>query len=244
MFTTRKHLGIGKGEVRWMATGSSPAAGPATAPIQESPIDKAKELLKKIRESIFSKSSELQELKAILVNLDKTNSNQKQELQNLLTEELNKDTRSQDVYEKKGREAYYNLPTEGDKKDIRALLVDWNNDFKKVENTKTAATEAVKIETKNSVASLREAKSTIDRLANLDGSSHIEKGTKDIVDEDVLAQALSRATNGGDATQLGEVFTRITGKAPTTYTDSEVKEFQSKLRTSLIVLNQLGGGNA
>ena len=36
----------------------------------------------------------------------------------------------------------------------------------------------------------------------------------------------------------------MTGKAPTDYNAAEVKEFQSKLRTSLIVLNQLGGGNA
>lgn len=120
-------------------------------------------------------------------------------------------------------------------------------DMKVVEQRNIESRSAVVATTASSTDSLREAKSTVDRLANLDGNTTIDRGTKDIVDEHELARVLSYATAGGDEARLKAVYKQVTGNDAVdvkNLTDAEVKDFQSKLRTSLIVLNQLGGGNA
>ena len=92
----------------------------------------------------------------ILKKLDKNNTIQKQELNKLLQGELDKETRPQSLdYTKYTKEAYYSLPTEGDKNDIRALLTSWKNDFKEVGQESETKVEVVTESTAKKVESVK-----------------------------------------------------------------------------------------
>lgn len=74
----------------------------------ENPLEKAKELLKKIRESNWSKSSELTEFRALLAKEGKFNEMKTQELKKLLVNELAKPIRTQEEWNARD----YTNPTE------------------------------------------------------------------------------------------------------------------------------------
>lgn len=81
-------------------------------------------------------------------------------------------------------------------------------------------------------------------LSDLNNDKNIDAALRDVVNEDVLKRAISRVTNGGEESKLQEVFQRVTGKEATTFTPTEVADFQTKLRNSLVVIQRLTGGNA
>ena len=81
-------------------------------------------------------------------------------------------------------------------------------------------------------------------LSDLNNDTHIDSTLRNVVNEDVLKRAISRVTSGGEEAKLKEVYQRITGKEATTFTSQEVTEFQTKLRTSLLMIQKITGGNA
>ena len=81
-------------------------------------------------------------------------------------------------------------------------------------------------------------------LSDLNNDTDIDSTLRNVVNEDVLKRAISRVTSGGEEAKLKEVYQRITGKEATTFTPQEVKEFQTKLRTSLLMIQKITGGNA
>jgi hypothetical protein len=99
----------------------------------------------------------------------------------------------------------------------------------------------VKKDTRESITNL---KGEMKNLADLNNDKNIDATLRDVVNEDVLLRTLSRVTNGGEEEKMKEVFKRVTGNDVTTFNPDEVKEFQTKLRTSLMVINQLTSGNA
>jgi hypothetical protein len=101
--------------------------------------------------------------------------------------------------------------------------------------------EAVRSTTSTEVKKLSQA---VTSLSDLNNDKNIDAALRDVVNEDVLKRAISRITNGGEESKLKEVFQRVTGKEATTFTPTEVADFQTKLRNSLVVIQRLTGGNA
>ena len=88
-------------------------------------------------------------------------------------------------------------------------------------------------------------KENISLLADLNNDSKIDASLRDVVNEDVLKKALSRVTEGGKEDKVKEVYKTVTGNDVSVPLSPEsVKEFQTKLRTSLVMIQKLTGGNA
>lgn len=95
---------------------------------------------------------------------------------------------------------------------------------------------------KAATSSLRD---NISLLADLNNDSKIDASLRDVVNEDVLKKALSRVTEGGKEDKVKEVYQKVTGKDVSIPLSPEsIKEFQTKLRTSLVMIQKLTGGNA
>lgn len=93
-------------------------------------------------------------------------------------------------------------------------------------------------------AEVKKLSQAVTSLSDLNNDKNIDAALRDVVNEDVLKRAISRVTNGGEESKLKEVFQRVTGKEATTFTPTEVADFQTKLRNSLVVIQRLTGGNA
>lgn len=82
-------------------------------------------------------------------------------------------------------------------------------------------------------------KDNISRLADLNNDSEIDASLRDVVNEDVLLRALSYVTNGGQEDKVKKVYKTVTGNDVTNFSAEEVKDFQTKLRTSLMMIQKL-----
>ncbi len=121
-------------------------AGPDTqsqANTQQDPLDTAKKLVKAIRESSFSKSTELQQLKELIQKAAIENVAKKDEIIGLITNEIKKPTRTQAEWD--SRE--YGNPTDGDKKDLQKVLDVWQSEYSNAANKLATATNSVKTNT-------------------------------------------------------------------------------------------------
>jgi hypothetical protein len=81
-------------------------------------------------------------------------------------------------------------------------------------------------------------------LSDLNNDKNIDSNLRDVVSEVNLKRAISLVTNGGEESKLKEVYKTVTGKDAMSFTVDEVKDFQTKLRNSLVVIQRLTGGNA
>lgn len=104
-----------------------------------------------------------------------------------------------------------------------------------------AATDFIQEETQ---AEVRYLKGDMIKLADLSGDGGIDATLRDVVSESDLKRAISRVTEGGNEDKMKKVYEKVTGKEATTFTPDEVKEFQTKLRASLMMIQKLTGGNA
>jgi hypothetical protein len=121
-------------------------AGPDTQSqvnTQQDPLDTAKKLVKAIRESSFSKSTELQQLKELIQKAAIENATKKDEIIGLITNEIKKPTRTQAEWD--NRE--YGNPTEGDKKDLQKVLDVWQSEYADAAKKLIAAKDNVKANT-------------------------------------------------------------------------------------------------
>lgn len=106
MFTIIRQYALGKGGVKWNA--STPAATPAAAPITIDPLEKAKQLLKAIRESRIFKNDELDQLKKLMQDAGKAEDEKNKALVEELHKELAKPIRTQQEW----NDLDYTNPTE------------------------------------------------------------------------------------------------------------------------------------
>lgn len=90
----------------------------------------------------------------------------------------------------------------------------------------------------------RKLSKEISALSDLNNDALIDSSLRDVVNEDALKTAISRLTNGGEEAKMRDVFKNVTGKDVRNFSPDEIKEFQTKLRTSLTMLQYLTGGNA
>lgn len=119
MFTRniKQSILLGKSGVRWK--GETP---PAQLPAEVNPIDQAKELLKKIKDS-FLDAPELKQLRELLKKAKENNDAQKDALYRLLNDAL------------KDNSGF----SYGDKLDLQKIKDDWDKDFNDAERMNTVA---------------------------------------------------------------------------------------------------------
>ncbi len=186
----------------------------ASAP--QDPLDAAKQLIKAIRESSFSKSTEIQQLKELIQKAARANTTKKDEIIGLVTSEIAKPTRTQAEWD--NRE--YGNPTDGDKKDLQKVLDVWQaeydaaaknlatarSDVKATTATNTAATAAAVLANPSVVSSTNSKKPTLkesaeDKDNNPRQAEAFVESLKILASSDTSAKALlSRLTtdNNGD----------------------------------------------
>jgi hypothetical protein len=110
---------------------------------QQDSLVTANKLVKAIRESSFSKSTELQQLKELIQKAAIENATKKDEIIGLITNEIKKPTRTQAEWD--NRE--YGNPTDGDKKDLQKVLDVWQSEYSNAANKLATATTSVKANT-------------------------------------------------------------------------------------------------
>jgi hypothetical protein len=158
MFTINTQWALGKSGVRWGVSEKAPQD-------QQSidPVDKAKALIKEINLTTFafSKTSKIQELHDIVKSIENTEVAKRTAIFDLVQQELGKPTRTQEVYDKNGADAYYALPTEGDKRDYRVMLTKWSQDYAGINTNFLEAKTVITTQTAKEVKDVKKLNTTV-----------------------------------------------------------------------------------